>query len=315
MGIYDRDYTQADSQMGKGYKRMGNFMMPAPGWLSMVGILMMINLAVFVLDKMLFNFGHVGVNFHNAYAMPPLEYWGHFSTALGFEKFQIWRVISFQFLHADVMHIFLNMLGLFFLGPMIEQYLGSKRFLAYYLICGVGGAIFYLFMGKLGIIDTQGILPVKGAIPLIGASAGVFGVMAAAARVAPNTQVLVMFIIPVKLRIVIWFALAYAALTLLNKGNNAGGEAAHLGGAILGFALIAKPSLLNFADRFGPSRNKPSLAQRTRQWQSQRQEQAQTNLDASVDEILDKVKNHGIQSLSDKEKRILQKATHQQRRS
>ena len=308
MGIYDRDYTQADSQMGKGYKRMGNFMMPAPGWLSMVGILMVINVVVFVLDSMLFNFGHVGVNFHNAYAMPPLEYWGHFSTNLGFEKFQIWRTVSFQFLHAGVGHLFWNMLGLFFLGPMVEQYLGSKRFLAYYLICGIGGAVFYLLMDMMGIIQTNGI------VPLVGASAGIFGVMVAAARVAPNMQVLVMFIIPVKLRIMIWFALAFAALTLLNKGHNAGGEAAHLGGAILGFALIAKPSLLNFADRIGSGKNKPSLAQRTRQWKNQRQQQAQADLEANVDAILDKVKNHGIQSLSDKEKRILQKATNQQRR-
>jgi hypothetical protein len=138
--------------------------------------------------------------------------------------------------------------------------------------------------------------------------------MVAAARIAPSMQVLFMFIIPIQLRVMIWFALGLAALTVISQGNNAGGQAAHLGGAILGFFLISRPSVLNFADRFGGGRRGPSLAQRAHQWKHQRDEQAHAAMEAEVDRILAKVKASGLQSLSDKEKKILNQATNQQRR-
>lgn len=314
MGIYDRDYTQANSPMGPS-KRVGNFLIPAPGWLSMVAILMIINVAIFVIDAILFNFVHVrygipivinGLTRYNPAG--PLEYFGYFCSDGAFKHFQLWRVITFQFLHAGVGHVFWNMLGLFFFGPMVEQHLGSKRFLAYYLLCGIAGSVFYVLM------MMAGVLPNNGTIELIGASAGLFGIMVAAARIAPSMQVLFMFIIPIQLRVMIWFALGFAALVLVSQGENAGGQAAHLGGAILGFFLISKPSLLNFADRIGGGRRGPSLSQRAKQWKTQRQEQSQQELDAEVDRILAKVKNAGLQSLTDKEKKLLNKATNQQRR-
>lgn len=306
MGIYDRDYTQADNPMGGKYKRMGNIMIPAPGWLSMTAIIIILNVAVFVVDAILFNFVGLRSNFHG-FAMKPLEYWGHFSSDLAIMHLQLWRLITFQFLHAGLGHIFWNMLGLFFFGPMVEQYLGSKRFLAYYLLCGAAGGVFYMLMMAMHV------LPDAGVTPLIGASAGIFGIMVAAARIAPSMQVLFMFIIPIQLRVIIWFALGLAALTVVSQGSNAGGQAAHLGGAILGFFLISRPNLLNFADRIGGRRG-PSLAQRAHQWKAQRNEHAHEELEAEVDRILAKVKTSGLQSLTEKEKRILQKATNQQRR-
>lgn len=306
MGIYDRDYTQADNPMGGKYKRMGNMLVPAPGWLSIVAILMILNVAVFVIDAILFKFAHVYGNYFGQ-ARPPLETLGLFSATAAFKHFQIWRVVTFQFLHGGVGHIFWNMLGLFFFGPMVEQYLGSRRFLAYYLLCGVAGSVFYVLM------MTVGVLPNDGITPLIGASAGLFGVMVAAARIAPSMQVLFMFIIPIQLRVVIWFMLGFATLALLSQGHNAGGEAAHLGGAILGFFLIKNAHLLNFAN-MGAGRRKPSLMQRAHQWKAQRDQQAIEELDAEVDRILAKVKASGLQSLTDKEKKILNKATNQQRR-
>ncbi|MFG0248822.1 MAG: rhomboid family intramembrane serine protease [Phycisphaeraceae bacterium JB051] len=306
MGVYDRDYTQADSPFGPS-KRVGNFLIPAPGWLSMVAILIIINVAVFVVDAILFNFAKLTFN-----GMAPLEGIGYFSFVTAFEHFQVWRVVSYQFLHANVGHVFWNMLGLFFFGPMVENYLGSKRFLAYYLLCGVAGSLFYVLMMLMHILpEFNG---QSGYIPLVGASAGLFGVMVAAARISPNTQVLFMFIIPIKMRVMIWMMVGVAALTLLSRGNNAGGEAAHLGGAILGFFLIRKPGLLNFADIGGSRRSKPTLAQRANQWKANRDQKSQQELDEEVDRILAKVKASGIQSLSEKEKKTLNKATNQQRR-
>ena len=59
--------------------------------------------------------------------MDPLQAWGHFSTAKGFFQYEVWRLVTFQFLHANFVHLFFNMFGLFIFGGMVEQYLGRRR--------------------------------------------------------------------------------------------------------------------------------------------------------------------------------------------
>jgi membrane associated rhomboid family serine protease len=88
-------------------------------------------------------------------------------------------------------------------------------------------------------------LQVSAVVPLVGASAGVYAVLIAAAQIAPDATVLVYGIIPVKLRAMAWVLLAVAIYTVFTAGNNAGGEAAHLGGAVLGWLLIRNPQALN----------------------------------------------------------------------
>jgi membrane associated rhomboid family serine protease len=133
------------------------------------------------------------------------------------------------------------MLALYYFGPMIERYLGSRRYLAFYLICGVSGAVMYLLLLYAHILN---LLP----LPMVGASAGILGVLIAAARVAPNTTVMLLFPpIPMRLRMMAWIFVGIAVITVLQNGQNAGGEAGHLGGAAMGFLLIQRPQLLNFA--------------------------------------------------------------------
>jgi membrane associated rhomboid family serine protease len=238
MGIADREYVRIPSagQTGFGSTRMWSF----NTWL------IVINVIVFVLDALLDHAG-LGYDFgitvdRRVYLdhMAPLQYWGHFSATLALSHLQLWRFITFQFLHLGGQHIFFNMLGLFFFGRMIETYLGSKRYLAFYLLCGVAGALSYLVLLSLHILIE---FPWT---PLVGASAGIFGVLIAAAQVAPDATVLIYGVLPMKLRMMAWILLAIAAYTVLTAGHNAGGEAAHLGGAIAGFALIKNPRLLNF---------------------------------------------------------------------
>jgi membrane associated rhomboid family serine protease len=198
--------------------------------------LIAINVAVFVLDQI---------------SDRTLSEWGYFSAATAIYHLQIWRFITFQFLHAGLGHLFFNMLGLYFFGPMIEGYLGSRRYLAFYLLCGVAGAAVYLVLWVMGILY-------QGAnTALIGASAGIFGVLIAAARVAPDTTVMLMFPpIPMKLKVLAWILIGIAVYQILNAGPNAGGEAAHLGGAALGALLIWRPELLNVFENFPPRRRK-----------------------------------------------------------
>jgi len=230
--------------------------------------LIWINIAVFVLDWLLLSrgFGY-RVNFlpaaNDQNVMGVFEYWGHFSRALAIEQGQVWRFLGFQFLHAGFFHLFSNMIVMYFFGPLIESYLGSRRFLAYYLLCGVAGPVAYLLMSAAGYLASPDWMPAELAdyIPLIGASAGVFGIIIGAARVAPDVEVMLLIPpVPMKLKTLAWFLVGLAAYTVIffgdRAGYNAGGEAAHLGGAALGYFLIQRGHLLDWANfRFnGPGR-------------------------------------------------------------
>jgi len=219
-----------------------------PGAWSFTTWLIVINVAVFVVDRLLKYF--VVYYEFGPFAMGPLEYWGHFSATAALQYGQLWRVITFQFLHANLIHILFNMFMLYFFGKFIERYLGPRRFLAFYLICGVAGAAGYLLLLLSGWLVTA------PGMPLVGASAGIFGVLMAAAFVAPDADVYIYGVLPVKLRHLALLLIGLAVYTIVffgeQPGHNAGGEAAHLGGALMGLLLIRRPVLLNWARKLGP---------------------------------------------------------------
>jgi rhomboid family protein len=252
--------------------------------------------------------------------------WLHFSTARGFLKLEVWRLVTFQFLHSTngIFHILFNMFALFFFGPLVERYLGSKRYLAFYLMCGISGALLYLilnFMGSVLGISLPGVLAYDTYTPLVGASAGVFGVLMAGAFVAPNTVVQLLFPpIPLKLKTLAYAMFVIAVVKVLFQATNAGGEAAHIGGAISGFYFIRKPELLrDFFDDFtglfgkgGGGKRGRSRGGPKRQRYSSAPSKGPSN--EEIDRILGKVGTEGLQSLSEREKRLLQQASEQQRR-
>ncbi len=268
--------------------------------------------------------GQVPVGFRELHYMPRLQSYLYFSTALGFQKFEFWRFIGFQFLHGSLSHLLFNMLGLYFFGPMVERYLGSKRYLAFYLLCGILGACMYLLLNLGGYIGTSvlgstvqipGLLFNSTATPLVGASAGVYGVLMAGAFLAPNAMVLLFFILPMRLRTLAYALVVLAFLTILFGGSNAGGEAGHLGGAIAGFYFIRHPKHLHgFFDVLGRAdptshhyRTKGAAA-RGRAVTKPGARKHSTNT-REVDRILDKISSQGLHSLTDKEKKILRKSS------
>lgn len=253
--------------------------------------------------------------------MDPLMEYGHFSTGRAFLGLEVWRFITFQFLHASFLHLFFNMFGLFIFGGLVEQYLGSRRYAAFYLVCGIFGALAYLLLNFLGNsmnIPIPGFLRGSILIPLIGASAGVFGVIMASAYVAPNMVVqLLIPPIPLRLKTLAYAYVAIAVANLLLGGRNAGGDAAHVGGAIAGYFFIRNAHLLrDFFDVFSDSRKAGGGPKRTgggsRGGMFRRTGGAADQ--AEIDRILAKVANSGLQSLTDGEKRKLREATEQQRR-
>ncbi|MDB4143775.1 rhomboid family intramembrane serine protease [Akkermansiaceae bacterium] len=256
--------------------------------------LLIANVAIYLLGNFLMKDGQ-----HSAFAK-----WGAFSITEGFYDFQIWRVLTFQFLHADSGHLLGNMLGMFFFAPHVERWMGSRPFTFYYFLCGIAGVVFYSFL-----YFTPGIMDQYAPYTrMVGASAGLFGILAAFYKIAPNAKVYLFFIIPMPMRV---FAMGYFAIQVLSvlfNWDNAGGSAGHLGGALFGLALIKYQPLRSWLIRIseigqkgGGSRVKTAKIVRERSLSPIEQSK-------EVDRILEKISAHGIQSLTDKERETLDKA-------
>lgn len=301
MGIYDRDYVFRKT--------------PARGlnMQSFNTILIVVNLAIFV------------IGFLSPRVREIMLEYGYFSTyrvTIG-GGLQFWRFVTFQFLHAGFTHVAFNMLGLLVFGPLVEQHLGSRRYLALYLSCGIGGGLSYLLLNALGTAAAQLNLmhiPVvlynaagsttMSDVPLIGASAGVFGVIVSAAVIAPNLTVQLLFPpVPMRLKVLAMVYVGLAAFNLIMNGKNAGGDAAHIGGAIAGYFLIRNAHLLrDFFDVFSDSRKTPVRRPPPAASSVPRARTAKDD-DAEVDRILDKVRQQGTGSLTSAERDTLARAT------
>ena len=274
MGIYDRDYTQAD------FRHAPQMRMAFPQITPVVKWLLIINAAVFVSSFIIRPLGEFFFTWFSVYLVS-------LQVAL-----QLWRLVTYQFLHdtSEFGHIFWNMLILFFFGPMLERLWGSKKFLNFYLVCGAMGGVLYPLLALAGWLRVA---------PLIGASGAILGMLAAGAILFPNMRVLVMFIFPVKLRILAVILALVSILILLRPEQfaNAGGEAAHLAGMVAGAVYVLSQSW----------RAKLKIKIGAGQWKKKIAEQR--NLQVEVDRILQKVHDSGIHNLTPREKKILKQAT------
>jgi membrane associated rhomboid family serine protease len=281
MGLYDRDYTQADFQTHHSqYRGIPRMRFSLPQLTPVVKWLLIINVGVFLASVIV-----------SSLAAFLYEWFSVYPATVGM-SLQLWRIITYQFLH-DVNgfgHIFVNMLALFFFGPMLEKFWGSKKFLIFYLVCGATGGMLYPVLAHAGWLS-------KG--PLVGASGSVLGILAAGAILFPNLRVYVWGIFPVKLMVLAIIFAGISIITILRPDQfaNAGGQAAHLGGMAAGAIYVLSQSWRNkYTSKFQASRREKQIA-------------SQQNLQLEVDRILKKVHDSGIQSLTHKEKHTLKEAT------
>lgn len=160
---------------------------------------------------------------------------------LGLHYFELPEFKPFQlftnfFMHANIPHIAFNMISLYSVGMMLERIWGPKRFLNFYLICGLGAGIVHSAYYYLSIHYLGGFAPPVS----VGASGAIFGLFTAVALLFPNTEFLIMFIpIPIKAKH-LWFGLVIIDL-ILGLTNFTGdfiGHWAHLGGVITGLILV-----------------------------------------------------------------------------
>jgi membrane associated rhomboid family serine protease len=233
-------------------------------------------------------------------------------------SFYPWQLITYQFLHGGFTHILFNMLFLWMFGMEIENLWGSKKFLLYYLLCGVGGAILQLIVQLLTGAESA---------PTIGASGAVFGVMVAFAMIFPNRYIYVYFLIPVKAKYLIAFLVVIEFMSAGQPSLIA--HVVHIGGSLVGFLFIMfdNNNQFSFKRIFSAFRKPPTFGStdtrgfRKRIYREPDVEDAEfyevknkkdENLDVSqeeIDRILDKISQSGYQNLTDREKKILFEAS------
>ena len=144
---------------------------------------------------------------------------------VGSGNFKVWQLVTYMFMHADFRHILFNMIALWMFGIKLEYSWGSKRFLQFYMICGLIAGIVQLALQK-------------GNLPSLGASGAIMGVLAAFGYLFPNSEVLIYFS-PVKAKYAITgFILIDVFGVIMPKVGDLVGHYAHLGGALTGLIIV-----------------------------------------------------------------------------
>ena len=184
--------------------------------------------------------------------------WGAFNHWFGLVPYAvthgyIWQPFTYIFLHNDILHILINLLFLCMFGSGIEHSWGTRRFLNYFFICGVGAGIVNVIVKT--ILDPHG----RGSatIPTIGASGAIYGILLAAAIVMPYARVLVFFVVAVPMRI---FVIAMGAIEFFSTFGRSGDDISHvchLGGMLVGYLYLRRGSFLyNFRNLFSDWRRR-----------------------------------------------------------
>lgn len=211
----------------------------------------------------------------------------------------VWELVTYMFLHGGVMHILLNMFYLVMFGSDLERYWGSREFVKYYFICGIGA-------GLIQVLTTY-IFHWNSMVPVIGASGAVFGVLIAYAMAFPNRQILLWFVIPISARVLITiFAFIELAMTVEYRGGDGVARFAHLGGMLVGYLYLKKETIGWWFKR--------SLGQRSRPSRPRFRRDREADMSGTIDEILEKISREGMGSLSEEEKQLLHESAERARR-
>ena len=234
-------------------------------------------------------------------------------------NFQVWQLITYQFMHGGFTHILFNMFALWMFGSSIEDVFGSKKFLIFYLLAGVSAGLLHLFVS-----------PLLGGAPAvtIGASGSIYGVLIAYALFFPDNLIFLYFLIPVKAKYLIGFLVVIEFLAV-DSASSGVAHLAHLGGALFGFLYImfdknsyvslknlfnrnfyykSKPKRDIFTNPFSRSSQTDNDVQDANYYDINKKDEYEVSQE-EIDKILDKISQSGYQNLTDREKKILFQAS------
>lgn len=255
----------------------------------------------------------------------------HFFKA---SDFRIYQLVTYMFMHANFGHLFFNMFALWMFGNTLENLWGSKRFLLFYMVCGIGAGLcqelvqyiqYATSLSQYGTVNLGGQIVTMDAylnmMNTVGASGAIYGLLLAFGMMFPDSRIYLYFLLPIKAK---WFVIGYAVLELIMGIGGVDNVAhfAHLGGMLFGLVLILywkknglkgpdfdlkkwKGWFWRFKDRkkytrYTEVKDEPEVTRSDEEYNYQR---AQKERD--VDAILDKVAKNGYDSLTDEEKEFL----------
>jgi membrane associated rhomboid family serine protease len=232
----------------------------------------------------------------------PLEWQ---SAHLGFRGSEAlkepWTIITYMFVHANFLHVFINMLMLFFFGPPLEERWGGKEFIKYYMICGVGAALFNLVTLALG-----------SDLPIVGASGAIFGVMLAYALNWPDSLIWIYAIFPIKAKYLVLILGAISFFSAFSGSSDGIAHFAHLGGLIVGFVYLKQGWRVGawFGDKRKRFRRRklsvvPGGSGPGGTPKRSKEAEEEEKILKVVDAILEKIAAHGLESLTREERRFL----------
>lgn len=229
---------------------------------------------------------------------------------------QPWSIITYMFMHRDLIHLIFNLLALYWFGKIFINYFSQKQLVGLYILGGIGGAIFYLIAYNITNTFQYNIFFSY----LIGASASVMAIIFALVRYIPDEEINLALIGPVKLK---YLGIGMLILDIIGTtSGNAGGSIAHIGGAVTGYLFghlminsgkdITEPinKLITWVNDFFKRNKKPKFtvhkntSKTDEEWNIENNNRKRKN-NEEIDRILDKIKKTGYANLSDEEKKKL----------
>ncbi|MCR4854303.1 MAG: rhomboid family intramembrane serine protease [Prevotella sp.] len=293
--------------------------------------LLIINLLMFAAT---FVFGRMGTDLNDLLGL-------HFFMA---SEFHVYQLFTYMFMHGGLEHIFFNMFALWMFGCVVENVWGPRKFLFFYLVCGIGAGLtqeiaqfitFYIdvnaqFPGS-SFTDVMTIghnsASVLNAWTTVGASGAIYGILLAFGMIFPEERIFIFPLpIPIKAK---WFVIIYAVLELfmaLNQKGDGVAHVAHLGGMLFGFLLIRYWKHHPGNSNFGQVRGQQFFEGMKKNWERRSHKKAdapkpdenptrhETDWEYNarkkaeqdeIDAILDKIRRSGYDSLTEAEKRKL----------
>lgn len=284
MGLYDRDYMREDEP---GCRRR----VRRDPWSPTVALLVVLGV-VFLVQKALERRGDLWLDKNFALSLDGIMHW------------KLWQFVTFQFLHGGILHIALNGITLYTFGRFMEQMIGRGRFLALYFLSGIAGGVLQITFSWL--------LQQPPTSPVVGASAGISGLLGAFILTCPDQRLILFPVpIPIRARTLLWIVLPFSILgTVFPNGFLFRGiaHAAHLGGLLAGGAFIRSlwTSRRN-ANVAGcpPFEGTVELRRPTPPPDVAAESAKDDFIEREVNPILEKIAAHGIHSLTERERKIL----------
>jgi membrane associated rhomboid family serine protease len=225
--------------------------------------------------------------------------------------YQPWSVVTYMFLHVDFMHILFNLLILYWTGSLFAEYLGNEKLWATYVLGAITGGLAYLIMFNISPAFSQQV----NHSHLMGASAGVIAVMVGIATLLPDYTVQLLLIGPVKLKYVALVSILIYFISI--PLGNAGGQIAHLGGALFGYIMIKQLKkgnditswLSNLFKKRSSRKSKMTVVRSSKPVPDSVYVEAAISKQEAIDKVLDKINKSGFDSLSKEEKDVLYNAS------